>query len=221
MMVGLRERKKQRTLEAICQTAITLMLERGFDSVSVTEIAEAAEVSKMTVFNYFPTKEDIVLSQIEDHAEEAAAVVRTRPGEESPLGALRRHFLEQVTVGDPAVGANSEDRVLAFTRLVVETPSLMLRYTDQQLRAQHALTAALVEIPETDELTAAVAAAQIINVQRTLTGRNLARTLDGAAPTLVRRTGIAEANAAFDLLERGLATTGLARPPIRKTSYLR
>ena len=202
--VGLRERKKRRTLEVICQTATTLMLERGFDNVSMADIAAAAEVSKMTVFNYFPSKEDIILCQIEDHTDEAARVVRSRSPGESPLTALRRHFLDRIAAADPAVGVNGDKRILEFTRLVVETPSLMLRFTDLQLRAQHSLTTALAEIPGTDELTAAVAAAQIVGVQRTLIARNLTRILQGADQVQLRVTAAAEAEQAFHLLEQGL-----------------
>jgi len=202
--VGLRERKKRRTLEVICQTATTLMLERGFDNVSMADIAAAAEVSKMTVFNYFPSKEDIILCQIEDHTDEAARVVRSRSPGESPLTALRRHFLDRIAAADPAVGVNGDKRILEFTRLVVETPSLMLRFTDLHLRAQHSLTTALAEIPGTDELTAAVAAAQIVGVQRTLIARNLTRILQGADQVQLRVTAAAEAEQAFHLLEQGL-----------------
>jgi AcrR family transcriptional regulator len=212
---GLRERKKQRTLEAICQTATTLMLERGFDNVSMADIAAAADVSKMTVFNYFPTKEDIILCQIEDHTDEAARVVRSRPVDESPLTALRRHFLDRIAAADPAVGVNGDKRILEFTRLVIETPSLMLRFTDQQLRAQHSLTAALAEVSGTDELTAVVAASQIVNVQRTLTTRNLTCILQGADQVKLRVTAAAEAERAFQLLERGLGQLALVRGSCR------
>lgn len=58
--LGLRERKKQRTRELIAETARRLFSARGFDRVTVAEIARAAEVSEQTVFNYFPTKEDLV-----------------------------------------------------------------------------------------------------------------------------------------------------------------
>jgi AcrR family transcriptional regulator len=57
---GLRERKKQRTRELIAETARELFVERGFERVTVAEIARSSEVSEKTVFNYFPTKEDLV-----------------------------------------------------------------------------------------------------------------------------------------------------------------
>src|SRR5690242_21571654 len=77
--MGLRERKKLETARAVRRAAIDLFLERGFDDVSVAEIAAAANVSKMTVFNYLPSKEDLLFMPMEEQTEEMAEVVRDRP----------------------------------------------------------------------------------------------------------------------------------------------
>ena len=74
-MAGLRERKKERTRRAISEAAIELFLRRGYDAVPVSEIAEAAEVSKRTLFAYFPTKDELVLHRFADHEDESAAGV--------------------------------------------------------------------------------------------------------------------------------------------------
>jgi AcrR family transcriptional regulator len=74
--LGLRERKKQRTRELIAETARRLFGERGFDRVTVAEVARAAEVSEQTVFNYFPTKEDLVYFRLESFEEELLRTVR-------------------------------------------------------------------------------------------------------------------------------------------------
>ncbi|MGA5560965.1 TetR/AcrR family transcriptional regulator [Streptomyces platensis] len=66
-----------------------MFLSRGFDAVSVAEVAAAVEVSTMTVFHYFPTKEDLVLHRVEDHCDDAATTVRARRPGETPLAALR------------------------------------------------------------------------------------------------------------------------------------
>ncbi|MCC9710570.1 TetR family transcriptional regulator [Streptomyces sp. MNU76] len=75
---GLRERKKRRMYENMSEVAIRLFLEKGFDAVSVAEVAAAAEISKPTIFRYFPTKEDLVLYRIADHEDETARVVTGR-----------------------------------------------------------------------------------------------------------------------------------------------
>jgi hypothetical protein len=100
--------------------------------------------------------------------------------------------------------------VVTYTRLVVGTPSLLLRYTDRQLQSQESLARALAEVPGTTEITAEAAAAQIVGVQRALGGRSLDRILGGADPAEVRATAAAEAAEAFDLLEQGLRVTPLA-----------
>ncbi|UZJ30166.1 TetR/AcrR family transcriptional regulator [Streptomyces endophytica] len=60
-MAGLRERKKEQTRQRIAAVAWRLFAERGFEAVTVNEIAEAAEVAKATLFAYFPTKESLAL----------------------------------------------------------------------------------------------------------------------------------------------------------------
>ncbi|MDX2762645.1 TetR family transcriptional regulator, partial [Streptomyces europaeiscabiei] len=75
---GLRERKKRRMYESVSEVAIRLFLEKGFDAVSVAEVAAAAEISKPTLFRYFPAKEDLVLYRIADHEDETARVVAGR-----------------------------------------------------------------------------------------------------------------------------------------------
>src|SRR5215213_9281362 len=86
---GLRERKKQQTRQAIADTARRLFSERGFDAVTVAEIARAADVAEKTVFNYFPTKEDLFYSRLEAFEEELLAAIRGRPGGESAIAAFR------------------------------------------------------------------------------------------------------------------------------------
>ncbi|QKV92839.1 TetR family transcriptional regulator [Streptomyces sp. NA02950] len=89
---GLRERKKIKTRRAIRQAAYRLFAERGYDATPVDRIAEAADVSPSTVFRYFPTKEDIVLTDEYDVI--LAAAIRDRPLDESPVTALRRAILD-------------------------------------------------------------------------------------------------------------------------------
>ena len=87
---GLRERKKAQTRQLIADTARRLFAERGSEAVRVSEVAEAADVSEATVFNYFPTKEDLFYSGLEAFEEALLAAVRDRPAGESILAAFGR-----------------------------------------------------------------------------------------------------------------------------------
>jgi AcrR family transcriptional regulator len=139
---GLRERKKQQTRQAIADAAKRLFLERGFDQVSVAEVARAADVSEQTVFNYFPTKEDLVYERMSAFEDELLAAVRGRPDGESPLRAFARFILDR---SDRAMAGDGKRRVAELTRLVSASPSLMAR--ERQLVAGYtdALAALLAE----------------------------------------------------------------------------
>src|ERR1700759_5115876 len=119
---GLRERKRLRTHRAISDAAIRLFLERGFDEVSVAEIAAAAEVSKPTLFKYFPTKEDLVVERFADHIDEQARVVAGRPDGQSAIAALREHFLAGLAARDATVGLDDREHTLQFQRLFFANP---------------------------------------------------------------------------------------------------
>lgn len=204
---GLRERKKRRTRQAISDAAIRLMLDRGFDRVSVADIAAAAEVSKPTLFKYFRTKEDLILDRIADHREESARVVRGRAAGEAPLAALHRHFRELLAARDPISGLNDAPDSLRLRAIVYGTPSLaahQLRYVE---RGEEALAEALheTEPPGTDPLAARLAAAMIIAVQYRLAVDTWTRLSAGRTADELYPAARAAADAAFGLLSGGLA----------------
>lgn len=150
---SLRERKKQRTYQAISDAAIALFLEQGFDQVSVAEIAAAAMVSKPTLFRYFPTKEDLALYRFADHEGEASRVVRDRAPEQSPLQALHAHFRAGLDRRDPVTGLCDDSEVLAFHRLLYGTPSLVARLYAYTTRSEEALARTLYEAAHGPEAT--------------------------------------------------------------------
>src|SRR5580704_15093977 len=121
--VGLRERKKARTRETIAATAIRMFLEAGFDQVSITDIAREADVSRRTLFAYFPTKEDLVLQRFADHEDEAARTGRARPAGQTPLEALREAWLEALRRRDPATGLTNDPQQLVFFNDTATTES--------------------------------------------------------------------------------------------------
>src|ERR1700749_5221319 len=90
MELGLRERKKLKTREGILAAAMKLFTERGFDSVTVAEVARAADVSEKTVFNYFPTKEDLVVHRGAERMGDLLEGLRQLPPRASGLEPFRR-----------------------------------------------------------------------------------------------------------------------------------
>ncbi|MQL66190.1 TetR family transcriptional regulator [Streptomyces vinaceus] len=194
--IGLRERKKRRMYRTVSDIAIGMFLERGFDAVSVAEVAAAAEISKPTLFRYFPAKEDLVLYRIADHEEEPARVVREGP---TPVEALKRHFLEGLQRHDPVTGLNDDSDVLAFHTLLYGTPSLVARLYGHLERTEEALAEALG-----GGLDARLAAGQIIAVRRILAQENWRRIAAGEALAAVGEDAAAAAERAFGVLARSL-----------------
>ncbi|MGW2722145.1 TetR family transcriptional regulator [Streptomyces sp. NPDC001492] len=193
---GLRERKKQRMYQDVSEIAIRMFLERGFDAVSVAEIAAAAEISKPTLFRYFPAKEDLVLHRIADHEAEAARVVAEGP---TALAALRRHFLDGLEREDPVTGLNDHPQVLAFHSLLYGTPALVARVYAYQQRSEAALAEALG-----GGLEARLAAGQITAVQRILAMENWRRISEGERVEDVQADAVAAAERAFGVLATGM-----------------
>ncbi|MEU9170907.1 TetR family transcriptional regulator [Streptomyces sp. NPDC048420] len=195
--MGLRERKKRQTYESVSEIAIRLFLEKGFDAVSVAEVAAAAEISKPTLFRYFPAKEDLVLHRIADHEDEAARVVAGSG--ERPVAALRRHFLEGLEREDPVTGLNDHPQVLAFHRLLYGTPALVARAHGHLERQEAALAEALG-----GDLDARLAAGQIIAVRRILAMENWRRVSAGERIEELRADAVAAAERGFGMLADGL-----------------
>ena len=154
-MAGLRERKKERTREAIQREALRLIATRGYEAMTCEQIAAAAEVSPATLFRYFATKEDIVLQDGYDPL--IAEAVRTRPAHEAPLTAVRHGFADtfaDVYQGDLEV-------IRQRTALILSVPALRARSREQQESLVSHLTDALAERagPSGRSLDIAVAAA--------------------------------------------------------------
>ncbi|MEV4340093.1 TetR family transcriptional regulator [Streptomyces sp. NPDC049590] len=190
--MGLRERKKRRMYQDVSDIAVRLFLERGFDAVSVAEVAAAAGISKPTLFRYFPAKEDLVLHRIADHETEAA---RVAAGAADPVAALGRHFLAGLDRRDPVTGLNDHPEVLAFHRLLYGTPSLVARAYAHQERSEAALAEALG-----GDLDARLAAGQIIAVQRVLALENWRRIAAGEPVERVAPDAVRAAERAFGRL---------------------
>jgi AcrR family transcriptional regulator len=211
---GLRERKKQRTRQLIADTARRLFAERGFEEVTVVEVARAADVSEATVFNYFPTKEDLFYDRLEAFEEELLAAIRDREPGTSVLAGFRNFLLEQRGVFDlKAAGGDEEatERLRTVTRVITESPALLAR--ERQVFAEYSRSLASLIAEETgaapgDVVPAAMANA-LIGVHRSLIDYVRERTLAGARASQISRGVRAQAKQAFALLEEGLADLGV------------
>lgn len=115
---GLREQRKARTRKAIQEHALRLFLANGYDATTVEQIAAAAEVSPMTFFRYFPSKEAVV--ENDEYDPLLIDFIRAQPADLGPLAALR----EAVVRGMRAVYDTDKDALLVRTRLILTTPAL-------------------------------------------------------------------------------------------------
>lgn len=126
---GLRERKKRRTREAIRREAMRLFEEQGYEATTIEQIAAAADVSPSTFFNYFPTKEDVVLR--DDYDRLVAAMITARPGDETIGVATRRALAEGIS----QVFERDREMMLAQGRLGLQVPALRARIWEEIERA--------------------------------------------------------------------------------------
>jgi AcrR family transcriptional regulator len=213
--LGLRARKKQRTRELIADTARRLFTERGFDAVPVADIAREAEVSEATVFNYFPTKEDIFYNRLEAFEDDLVSSIRDRRPGESVLEAFGRFITTPrglLASRDP----EETERLARITRVIVESPALLAR--EQQIYADYIAALAAVLAAETGASTDAMepwaVARTLIGIHQTAVDFSRSQILAGTRnPALARRVrrGIQHA---LELVSQGLASYGV-RPDDR------
>jgi AcrR family transcriptional regulator len=210
--LGLRERKKQETRQRIAETARRLFAERGFERVSVAEVARAADVSQQTVFNYFPTKEDLVFWRLGTFEDELLATIRDRDEGESILAAFGRFVLAQRGLLGQ-VDPDARERLEAVTRTIVESPALLAR--EQQIFARYTESLATLIAQEqgadATDLRPWVAANAMMGAHRALVHHARRRVAEGArSPQLAREVRTA-AEQALALLAEGLGDYGVTR----------
>jgi AcrR family transcriptional regulator len=211
---GLRERKKQQTRMHIAQTARRLFGERGFDAVTVGEVARAADVSEKTVFNYFPTKEDLFYSGMEAFEEQLLGAIREREPGESVLGAFRRFVLEPQGVFAMKGSARElRERLEGTTRVIAESPALRARERAVLARYTDALAALIAADTGDDpeDVRPFVVAHAMLGVHQALIAFVRGRVLSGAPVARIAGDLRAQGEAALDLLEAGLGDYALKR----------
>jgi AcrR family transcriptional regulator len=201
---GLRERKKQQTRQLIYETAWRLFAERGFEAVTVAEVARAADFSEVTVFNYFPTKEDLVFAGMEFFEERLLEAVRERAVGESVFAAFRR------LVVDSCEGLAAKERAVVIAEaasLIDASPALRAREREIVARYTQALARLLAEETGThagDVEPLAVASA-LMGAHRALVAHVRTRVLTGGRGPKLATDARSQAMRAFARLENGLA----------------
>jgi AcrR family transcriptional regulator len=209
MATGLRERKKQQTRELLAETARRLFSERGFERVSVAEIAREADVSEKTVFNYFPTKEDLVYWRLESFEEELLETIRSRAPGESVLDAFGR-FVRAPRGMLASHDEETRERLAALTRMIASSPALLAR--EQQIFAGYTDSLAALIATETgsDGVEPWVVANAMMGVHRGLVDYTRRRIIAGDRSSRLVRDVHAEAERALARLARGLGDFGVA-----------
>lgn len=200
---GLRERKKLETRRRITEAAIALFAEHEFERVPVADIAAAADVSTATVFNYFPTKEDLIYDGMASFNDTLLEAIRARPEGTSVLGAFRDHLLQpRGVLADPAPPVLETLAVVG--RIVRESPSLQARERLEADRAAEALRDLLAAELGDDGLRPWAAAAALVGTTRGMSREIQTAAAEGRIGPRFTRQILAAASAAIDLVEAGL-----------------
>ena len=213
--MGLRELKKQQTRQLIADTAWRLFADRGFDRVTVAQVAREAQVAEATVFNYFPTKEDLFYHRLEAFEAGLVEAVAAREAGEPALAAVRRYLLEsgglltEAAAGD----ADAVARLRTVNRVIAASPALQAREQQAIARSTNRLAELLAtDTGAADDVTARTAANALLGVQRALVGHVRRRVLADDQPARLADDVRDLGRRAFTLLEQGLGVYA-AKPP--------
>ena len=200
---GLRERKKELTRQQISAVATDLFLERGFEQVTVAEVARAANVATKTVFNYFPRKEDLYFDRGPQTKALISQAVQHRAPDETTLRALWLLAARLVETRHP-LGRISAAQA-RFWHTVLESPTLRARLREMTEEAEVWLGELFEQAGDsaTSASWPAVKAAAAIAAFRTVYGHAVGRLLDGEPEETVEADYLSDLRRAFDALDRG------------------
>jgi AcrR family transcriptional regulator len=211
--LSLRERKKRETRQRIADVAMGLFMLRGFEKVTVAEVAEAADVSVNTVFNYFRTKEDLFFDRQDAAVQSLGRVVTDRRPGESAVQAVRRDFHAALDERDWRYGTNGG--APDFSRMVAESPALVARMRQMGDLREEYLAQVLAEETDADpdDPTPRFVAAQLVALTRVVSGEFLRRRLAGQSLETALPPVRAAADRGFGLIESGVGDYAVKDPP--------
>jgi AcrR family transcriptional regulator len=202
---GLRELKKARTRQHIADTAARLFAEHGYENVAVTDVAREAEVAEQTVYNYFPTKEQLVTDREQQIQDRLCELIRSRPPGLTPAAAIRGFVLGSVDAirAIPAENWRGELGYLAAISPAVHR--LALELADRQAAAMASAISETSSVPPEIATLQGIALAGVFQIiiseagRRTREGQSQARIADELYPMLER---------IVDELDRWLSASG-------------
>ena len=201
---GLRERKKQKTRESIQHEAMRLFGKQGYEQTTIEQIAAAADISPSTFFNYFPTKEDVVLYDAYDPV--LASLLAERPLDE-PMSISFRRVME--AMGDTF--ERDRDIILARGRLWFEVPALRARLWEELEKAQVFMTAQIAQRSgrEVDDFETRVAVMVMVAAAMEAMREWMRRDGKGSFFALI--------NQALELVAVGSRLDEISRPPSKES----
>ena len=209
-----RERKKQKTARKIAATALRLFVKRGFDEVTMSEIAEAADVARGTLFSYFPTKESLVLGAVGD--DDPATIVAERPAGVSALEALRDHY--RLFAANPGVSVNSD--LLPIIRVIRNSAVLTVAVNRLYDSQRDSLAQVLASETDTEEdLIHRVVAGQICATILAIKSNFFHRLVSGKDMAHGLAQLPMDVDAGFGLLEHGIAQLYRKKAPSRRVTH--
>jgi len=198
---GLRQRKKQKTQQAIYEAASRLFAERGFDAVTVAEVAREAEVSEPTVFSYFPTKEDLFFSGLASAEARLVDAVRDRGPGEGPWDVFRRFLVEG---GERLSADETADIIAKGGALIDASRSLQVREREVTARYTAELAGLLAEETGSSAVETRAVATALMGVHAALVAHTRERVRNGWRGKPLAADVRSAAERAFALLEAGL-----------------
>jgi AcrR family transcriptional regulator len=204
------DRGGSRTRARIAEVATALFVERGFEDVTIAEVAAAAGVSKVTVFSYFERKEDLLFDRMPDVVAIVRQSVQERPDDVSAVEALRRTVMELADQRHVLSGLAGD--IEPFMRTVLESPALISRFRDFQAEAEAEL-AAVLRADARFAGDSAVVAAVLVAAYRTVAAETVRRRLAGDHIAEVAAFHRRRLEGAFDLLNAGLSGKAATSQP--------
>ena len=199
--MGLRETKKAATHRHIADAAMRLFATRGFEKVTVGDVAAEAGVSEKTVFNYFPTKEDLFYDEVPERARMLTEAIRSRPDGEPILTTLRR-----LQVGES--GRLCSPAFATFARILEESPALRAKELEVMSFMAQAVADALEE-EGIDARDARIAASLLMGVHRHFFRAARTQALAGKHGPAAARRLRSDLERAYTLLEHGIGGLGV------------